>query len=41
MPSTELNEKIREEIIESGIDDRYRTGAYEFVLSGLTLTLFF
>jgi len=35
MPSIELAEKIREEIIDSGIDDRYRTGAYEFVLSGL------
>ena len=28
-------EKIRDEIIESGIDDRYKTGAYEFVLNGL------
>jgi len=35
MPSAELTEKIREEIIDSGVDDRYRTGAYEFVLSGL------
>jgi len=35
MPSIELAEKIREEIIDSGVDDRYRPGAYEFVLSGL------
>jgi len=35
MPSIELAEKIREEIIDSGMDDRYHTGAYEFVLSGL------
>jgi uncharacterized repeat protein (TIGR04138 family) len=35
MPSAELAEKIRKDIIESGIDDRYRVGAYEFVLNGL------
>ncbi|MDR3013504.1 MAG: hypothetical protein LBU70_09915 [Chitinispirillales bacterium] len=35
MPSAEFAEKIREEIIEAGIDDRYKPGAYEFVLHGL------
>ncbi|MDR0306872.1 MAG: hypothetical protein LBI42_08560 [Chitinispirillales bacterium] len=30
-----ITEKIRAEIIESGLDDRYKTGAYEFVLNGL------
>jgi uncharacterized repeat protein (TIGR04138 family) len=35
MPSVEFAEKIRKEIIESGLDDRYRIGAYEFVLNGL------
>jgi len=31
----EASERIRKEIIESGMDDRYKIGAYEFVLSGL------
>ena len=35
MSSTELTEKIRQDIIDSGLDDRYRVGAYEFVLTGL------
>jgi uncharacterized repeat protein (TIGR04138 family) len=35
MPSVEFAEKIRKEVIESGLDDRYRVGAYEFVLNGL------
>lgn len=30
-----LEEKIRTEIIEAGIDDRFAPGAYEFVLGGL------
>jgi len=35
MQSFEMSEKIRKEIIEGGIDDRYKIGAYEFVLNGL------
>jgi uncharacterized repeat protein (TIGR04138 family) len=35
MPSFETSERIRKEIIESGVDDRYKIGAYEFVLNGL------
>jgi uncharacterized repeat protein (TIGR04138 family) len=35
MPSIEFTDKIREEIINSGFDDRYRVGAYEFVMNGL------
>jgi len=35
MPSFETSERIRKEIIESGVDDRYKVGAYEFVLNGL------
>ncbi|MDR2727523.1 MAG: hypothetical protein LBB56_00185 [Chitinispirillales bacterium] len=33
--SAHIVEKVRDEIIESGVDDRYKTGAYEFVLNGL------
>jgi uncharacterized repeat protein (TIGR04138 family) len=39
MPSPEFAERIRKELIESGIDDRYKVGAYEFVLSGLDFYL--
>ncbi len=35
MTSTLALKKIREEIIESKVDDRYRLNAYEFVLNGL------
>ena len=33
--SAQVIEKVRTEIIESGFDNRYKTGAYEFVLNGL------
>jgi len=33
--SPQIIEKVRNEIIEGGVDDRYKTGAYEFVLNGL------
>ncbi|MFP4681583.1 MAG: Minf_1886 family protein [Chitinispirillaceae bacterium] len=39
MPSAQIVDKIREEILESGFDDRYKLGAYEFVLNGLDFFL--
>ena len=33
--SPQIIDKVRDEIIENGVDDRYKTGAYEFVLNGL------
>lgn len=39
MPSAQIMDKIREEILESGLDDRYKLGAYEFVLNGLDFFL--
>ena len=35
----EFTEKIRVEIIDSGVDDRYKVGAYGFVLRGLDFYL--
>jgi uncharacterized repeat protein (TIGR04138 family) len=34
-PSNEFIDRIRRKIIESGLDTRYKTGAYEFVMGGL------
>jgi len=34
-PSTEFAEKIRKNVIEAGLDTRYKIGAYEFVMGGL------
>ncbi len=34
-PSIEFAEKIRRKVIESGLDTRYKIGAYEFVMGGL------
>ncbi len=39
MASSQIMEKIREDILESGMDDRYKLGAYEFVLNGLDFYL--
>ncbi|MCL2688418.1 MAG: hypothetical protein FWE57_01045 [Chitinispirillia bacterium] len=33
--SPQIIDRVRDEIIENGLDDRYKTGAYEFVLNGL------
>ncbi|MDR2693668.1 MAG: hypothetical protein LBB74_05580 [Chitinispirillales bacterium] len=34
-PPNEFTDGIRKKIIESGLDTRYKTGAYEFVMGGL------
>jgi len=34
-PSNEFTDKIREKVIEGGLDTRYKVGAYEFVMGGL------
>jgi len=34
-PSIEFADRIRRKIIESGLDSRYKVGAYEFVMGGL------
>jgi uncharacterized repeat protein (TIGR04138 family) len=39
MSSDQVLEKIRKEIIDSGRDARYKTGAYLFVLNGLEFYL--
>ncbi|KMQ52038.1 hypothetical protein CHISP_1027 [Chitinispirillum alkaliphilum] len=39
MTSIQILNKIREKIIESGIDDQYKLGAYDFVLNGLDFYL--
>ena len=39
MASTQTLDRIRRELIDSGKDTRYKTGAYEFVLNGLDFYL--
>lgn len=39
MASSQVLEKIRNEIIDSGRDDRYLLGAYEYVLNGMEFYL--
>ena len=39
MASIQILQKIRQEVISSGFDERYKTGAYEFVLNGLDFYL--
>jgi uncharacterized repeat protein (TIGR04138 family) len=39
MPSNQILDRIRQEIIESGRDTRYKLSAYEFVLNGLEFYL--
>lgn len=39
MASTQALDRIRLELIDSGKDTRYKTGAYEFVLNGLDFYL--
>ena len=39
MATQELLERIQSELIENGIDTRYRLGGYEFVLNGMEFYL--
>jgi len=39
MASTQVLERIRSELIDSGRDERYLLGAYEFVLNGMEFYL--
>lgn len=39
MASIQNLNRIREELIESGKDDRYKIGGYDFVLNGLEFYL--
>jgi uncharacterized repeat protein (TIGR04138 family) len=34
-PSTEFADRVRQKIVDSGLDTRYSVGAYEFVMGGL------
>jgi len=34
-PSNEFTDRIREKVIDGGLDARYKVGAYEFVMGGL------
>ena len=39
MATAQIIERIRKELIESGRDTRYRSGAYEFILNGMEFYL--
>ena len=39
MATTQIIERIRKELIDSGRDTRYRIGGYEFILNGMEFYL--